>query len=110
MKNWLTICESSEIAPNTGICAKVGEKQVAIFFSKRTDSLHAISNYDPIGKANVLSRGILGSVEDELHVASPLYKQHFNLETGICLESPQHKVEVYEVRNNNGMVEINQGC
>lgn len=59
MSNWISICESTAIAPNTGVCAKVDDKQIAVFFSQRTNSLHAISNFDPIGKANILSRGFL---------------------------------------------------
>ncbi|RQW61850.1 nitrite reductase small subunit NirD [Vibrio viridaestus] len=108
MSNWITICESTAIAPNTGVCAKVGDKQVAVFFSTRTNSLHAVGNYDPIGKANILSRGIVGSIDEKICVASPLYKQHFSLETGECVESPEYSVPVYEVRNNNGMIEIKQ--
>ncbi|MGP8305494.1 nitrite reductase small subunit NirD [Vibrio sp. YIC-376] len=108
MSNWISVCESDVIAPNTGVCAKVGNKQIAIFFSKRTNSLHAISNYDPIGKANILSRGIVGCINEILCVASPLYKQHFCLETGKCIENPEYNVPIYEVRNNNGMIELRQ--
>ena len=39
--------------------------------------LYAIGNYDPAGDANVLSRGIIGSVNGQTVVASPLYKHHF---------------------------------
>ncbi|CAM3040687.1 nitrite reductase small subunit NirD [Vibrio mytili] len=108
MENWISICESDAIAPNTGVCAKVEDKQIAIFFSKRTNSLHAISNYDPIGKANILSRGILGCMDDKLCVSSPLYKQHFCLETGHCIEDPEYNVPIYQVRNNNGTIEVKQ--
>ncbi|AEX24154.1 MULTISPECIES: nitrite reductase small subunit NirD [Vibrio] len=108
MSNWISICESTAIAPNTGVCAKVDDKQIAVFFSQRTNSLHAISNFDPIGKANILSRGILGCVGEILCVASPLYKQHFCLETGKCIENPEYNVPIYEVRNNNGMIELRQ--
>jgi nitrite reductase/ring-hydroxylating ferredoxin subunit len=33
-----------------------------------------------------LSRGIVGSVGEHLVVASPIYKQHFCLQTGACME------------------------
>ena len=46
----------------------------------------------------MLSRGILGDVKGQLVVASPLYKQHFSLETGACLEEEGVQVEVYPVR------------
>ena len=108
MSNWVSVCESDAIAPNTGVCAKVGNQQIAIFFSKRTNSLHAISNYDPIGKANILSRGIVGCINEILCVASPLYKQHFCLTTGQCIENPEYSLPIYEVRNNNGIIELRQ--
>ncbi|WP_432463436.1 nitrite reductase small subunit NirD [Agarivorans sp. QJM3NY_33] len=108
MDNWLTICKSEDIAPNTGVCAKVGDNQVAIFLSSRTNSVHAITNFDPFGKANVLSRGIIGTINDRLCVASPLYKQHFDLHTGECLEQPEIQLHTYQVRINQGSIEIKQ--
>ena len=54
----------------------------------------------PLGTfaANVLSRGIVGDIQGQLVVASPLYKQHFNLETGVCLQDVDISVEVHQVR------------
>ncbi|MZI94116.1 nitrite reductase small subunit NirD [Vibrio sp. CAIM 722] len=106
MSQWQTICKTSDIAPNSGVCAKVGNKQVAIFFSQRTNHFYAIGNYDPIGKANVLSRGIIGSIDDQLYVASPLYKQHWNLATGACLEKPELSIATYEVQQANDEIQI----
>ncbi|WP_068716558.1 nitrite reductase small subunit NirD [Vibrio tritonius] len=106
MSQWKTICKTSDIAPNSGVCAKVGDKQVAIFFSQRTNHFYAIGNYDPIGKANVLSRGIIGSIDDQLYVASPLYKQHWNLVTGACLEKPELSIATYEVQQANDEIQI----
>jgi nitrite reductase (NADH) small subunit len=104
MDNWETICTEQDLAPNVGVCALVGSEQVAIFNCKRTKSLYAISNYDPIGKANILSRGIIGSIDGQLCVASPLYKQHFSLETGICLEQPDIQLKTYPVKLANGKI------
>jgi nitrite reductase (NADH) small subunit len=67
--------------------------------------IFAISNYDPIGKANVLYRGIVGSVGDEVVVASPLYKQHFSLHTGACLQE-DISAAVYAVRVVNEQVQL----
>ena len=57
-----------------------------------------IDNYDPIGGANVLSRGMVGDINGELVVASPLYKQHFSLLSGRCLEDDSVQVSVYQAR------------
>lgn len=81
------ICTTDDLVPNSGICALVNDEQVALFYLPDTEEkVFAINNWDPCGKANVLSRGIVGNIEDQLVVASPLYKQHFNLKTGECLE------------------------
>lgn len=105
-KIWISVCEYQDLLPDTGLCALVNKEQVALFNSRRLNEVFAVSNYDPIGEANVLSRGILGSIGDEVVVASPLYKQHFNLRTGECLEKPEHNIKVYPVRVEDGLVQV----
>lgn len=105
-KKWVGVCFEEDLFEDTGVCAKVNDKQVAIFKSRRLGQVFAISNYDPVGEANVLSRGILGSIGDAVVVASPLYKEHFNLATGECLEKPEYKVDVFPVRIEQGQVQV----
>ncbi len=105
-KPWISVCELDDLLPDTGLCALVNKKQVALFRSRRLNEVFAISNFDPIGEANVLSRGILGSIGDEIVVASPLYKEHYNLRTGECLEKPEYSVSVYPVRVDDGLVQV----
>jgi nitrite reductase (NADH) large subunit len=69
---------------------------VAVF--RVEDAVHAIGNHDPASGANVLSRGIVGDIGGEVVVASPIYKQHFSLVTGRCLEEPSLSVPVYLTR------------
>src|SRR5690606_22689622 len=97
-KPWISVCELDDLLPDTGVCALVNKKQVAIFRSRRLNEVFAVSNYDPVGEANVLSRGIIGSIGDNVVVASPLYKEHYNLRTGECLEKPEYHVPVFPVR------------
>ncbi|WP_097356392.1 nitrite reductase small subunit NirD [Candidatus Enterovibrio escicola] len=106
MIQWQTICSKSDLVKNTGICALFNEKQVAIFLCGHSDRLFAIDNYDPIGKAHVLSRGILGSVGDKTVIASPLYKQHFCLESGVCIEDVSITVGTYHVRCYEGSIQL----
>lgn len=105
---WLDVCSISDLQANSGICALVNGLQVAIFYLPSDDhGVYAINNYDPIGKANVLSRGLLGDINGELVVASPLYKQHFNLHTGVCLEDDSVvAVPVYACRIHDGRVQV----
>ena len=46
-----------------------------------------MQNLDPYSGASVLSRGIVGSRQDAPTVASPMYKQVFDLRTGACLDA-----------------------
>lgn len=89
MSTWKTICKIQDIPENGGCCALIGQQQVAVFRVDEgadTDVFYAIDNHDPFSRANVLSRGIVGSLSDTVVVASPVYKHHFCLKTGKCLE------------------------
>lgn len=106
MNDWITVCNEHDITPGAGVCALLGKEQVAIFKTRKDHQLFAVSNYDPIGKANVLSRGIIGSIGEQVVVASPLYKQHFDLSTGECLEDEAAHLKTYSVRIDSGKVQL----
>ena len=97
VSEWVAVCRLNEIVPNTGVCALVGGRQVAVF-RLDDDSVYAIENHDPFSRANVLSRGIVGDLKGELVVASPVYKHHFSLATGQCQEDPGVRVSVFPAR------------
>ena len=105
LKQWTAVCPLDDIVPNSGVCALIGGQQVAVF---RTDDdrVYALSNHDPFSNANVLSRGIVGDIKGELVVASPVYKQHFSLATGLCVEDAAVKVAVFPARVDNGIVQV----
>jgi nitrite reductase (NADH) small subunit len=97
-ENWQLVCTVDELVPNAGVCALVNGEQVAIFYlPQERRRLYAIGNRDPIGRANVLYRGLVADIGGELTVASPLYKQHFSLASGVCLERPELRVPVYAI-------------
>ncbi|MCA1691697.1 MAG: nitrite reductase small subunit NirD [Acidimicrobiales bacterium] len=102
---WVDVCPLALIIPCRGVCAMVGGRQVAIFRGA-DDELFALSNYDPFSKAFVLSRGIVGSKGDSLKVASPVYKQSFDLQTGECLDDPSVSIPTYAVRVVDGWVQV----
>ena len=97
------ICAMEEILPHTGEGALVNGKQFAIFRTA-DNQLYATDNYDPFSKANVLSRGIIGDLQGQRVVASPVYKQHFNLKTGVCLEDDNVKISTYPVQEKDGRI------
>lgn len=102
MSNFIKICALSDLIPDTGIPALLNGKAIALFYVN--EQVYAISNYDPIGQANVMSRGIVGSIKGELVVASPLYKEHYSLSTGKCLENPDVVLAVYPVIIENRFI------
>jgi len=103
---WQTICDVSDLTEWGGVTALVNGMQVALFYLPNCrPPLFATSNFDPFSGANVLSRGIVGNVKGEVVVASPVYKQHFSLVTGDCLEGG-HAIETYDVRLVGGKVEL----
>ena len=102
---WVEVCAYEAIYPDTGVCALVEGRQVAVF--RLCDgTLHAVANFDPFSSANVLSRGIVGDRAGEPKVASPIYKHTFNLRTGVCYEDPAVRLDVYRVRRRRGVVEV----
>lgn len=107
--SWQDVCSIDDLQPNSGVCALVDGQQVAIFYLPSSNQYFAINNYDPFGNANVLSRGMIGDINGQPVVASPLYKQHFNLQTGVCLEDETVRIPVYAVRISNNRVEVHTG-
>ena len=105
LKNWIPVCNLDDIVPNTGVCALINGAQVAVFHvSDDENRVFAIDNFDPNSGAAVLSRGLIGNLGERIVVASPIYKHHFDLQTGECLEAPEHSVCSYSARINNGQV------
>ncbi|KAF1066795.1 acyltransferase [Variovorax paradoxus] len=102
--HWTAVCAATDILPDTGVCALVEGVHVAIFRVGREATLYAIDNVDPKAGASVLSRGLVGSLGDRVVVASPLYKNHFDLRSGECLEAPEHSVRAHAVREHEGRV------
>ena len=93
---WSHVCELADIIPNSGVAALIDGRQIAIF--RVGDQCYALDNYDPESDAYVLSRGLVGDLKDELVVASPIYKHHYNLKTGQCIEVAESSVAAYAVK------------
>jgi nitrite reductase (NADH) small subunit len=103
---WTDVCAFDDLEPGRGVCALVGRHQIALFRMPATDALYAVSNHDPFSDAYVLSRGIVGSRGDTPKVASPIYKQSFDLRTGQCLDDPTVRIATYPVCVVDGRVRV----
>ncbi len=109
VSTWVDVCGLDDLMPDRGVCALVDGHQVAIFRVSPGHELYAVSNHDPFSRANVMSRGIVGSRGDVPKVASPMYKQSFDLRTGHCLDDASVRLPVFAVRERFGRVEVALG-
>ena len=106
---WHSLCRREALVAHSGVVAWFAGAQIALFHvpdAQQGERLYAVHNRDPQSGANVIGRGMLGQLRGALVVASPLYKQHFRLEDGQCLEQPEHRLPVWPVRLNGDLVEI----
>jgi len=83
---WFPVCRLADLLPERGAAALVDGEQVAII-RLVDDRVLAVQNLDPFSGAHVMSRGIVGTRGAVPTLASPMYKQVFDLTTGRCLET-----------------------
>ena len=109
---WWPACQNSDLVANSGVCVLLGEpfsarKSIALFFIPGAQpEVYAIDNWDPIAKCGVIARGLLAEVDGRTTVASPLYKHHFRLEDGVCVEDESIRLATYSVAFDGDTVMI----
>jgi len=104
---WVDVCDVDDLMPECGVRALVGADHVAVFRT-HDGEVHALSDVDPFSGASILSRGIVGTRDHTPVVASPMFKQAFDLRTGTCLDVPSVTVTVFDARVVDGRVRIAQ--
>ncbi|MEX1033555.1 MAG: nitrite reductase small subunit NirD [Cellvibrionaceae bacterium] len=122
MKNeriWITVGKRSDLVPGSGVGARLGDRQIALFWIPELDdsllgksppkmSLFAVSNYCPFSGVHIIARGIVGDIKGEPVVASPLYKQHFSLVDGRCIEQPEVSLDTWGVRLQGNALQVRE--
>jgi nitrite reductase (NADH) small subunit len=104
-QTFIPVCRLADILPGCGVAALVQGRQIAIF--RHADgNVYAVGNHDPFSKANVIARGITGSKNGVPKVASPIYKQNFDLRNGLCLEDPTVGLGSYAVQIVDGSIAV----
>jgi nitrite reductase (NADH) small subunit len=113
MSEWVGVCTKGQLIPERGVAVLVKDQQVALFRvtgPDGSDFVYAVGHRDPFSDANVIARGIVGSVGkgEELRdtVASPMYKHVFVLATGECLTDPSRRLPVYRTWIAGGVVYV----
>ena len=105
-ENWQTICHQDDLVTHSGVCALLANDQQVAIFKINDNEVYTISNWDPVGSANVLYRGIIGDNKGEFFVASPLYKQRFLLNNGKCLDDESLTVNNYDTRIHEEQIQV----
>ena len=102
---WPAVCHADDLIPDGGVAVRAHGVQIAIFLTD--EGLFALDNLDPFSGAAVLARGIVGELRGCLVVASPMYKQHFRLDTGQCLEDASVSVRCWPLcEDEAGMIYV----
>ncbi|MEU7764251.1 nitrite reductase small subunit NirD [Nocardia sp. NPDC049190] len=103
---WTQACRLDYLIPGRGVAVLLKGGRQAALFRLADGMLYAVGNIDPIGRAAVMSRGIVGDRGGVPVVASPLLKQAFSLLDGRCLDDESAMLPVYAVRVGEGIVSV----
>ena len=103
---WLYACRTWDVPENDGVCVKLGNEQIALFRFTRREEWYATQNQCPHRMQMALSRGMIGSHNDEPKVACPFHKKTFSLITGECLNGEECSIKTYPVKVENEYVYI----
>jgi nitrite reductase (NADH) small subunit len=107
---WVDVCALEEILPDTGVAALVAGRQIAIVRVGEGvgdgAQVYALDNFDPFSHAFVIARGIVGDRAGVPKIASPIFKQSFDLGTGQCLDDPAVRLASYPVRVAEGRIMV----
>lgn len=105
---WTAVCTTNQLIPERGVAVLVGERQVALFLVTGPSGrfVHAVGHRDPFSGANVMARGLVGSVGERDTIASPMYKHVFDLATGECLTDPSERLPVHRTWVAGGVVHV----
>ncbi len=106
IKVWYKAAKTSDFPENGGACVKYKDLQIAVFNFTRRNEWYACQNLCPHKMQMALSRGMIGSLQDEPKVACPFHKKNFSLRTGECLNAEEEKIEVFPVKVEDGFVYI----
>lgn len=107
-RQWVSVCAYNELLPERGAAALIGDVQIALVRTYDGE-VYAVGNRDPFSGAYVLSRGIVGTHGDAPTLASPVFKQVFDLRTGICLTETDVHIPTYRASRDGDLVMVAVG-
>ena len=106
---WVYVTRLDGLQPERPVSALVDGVQVVVV-RLLGDRVLVVGQHDPFSGANVMSRGIVGSVfRDGAEIPtlqSPMYKQAFDLRTGLSLGDVPAALGTWEVAVRDGDVYV----
>jgi nitrite reductase (NADH) small subunit len=98
---WKKVAHVADVPENGGACVKINDKQIAVFNFTRTNEWYATDNMCPHKQQMILSRGMIGDLDNEPKVACPFHKKNFSLKTGACLSGDDYQIKTYPIKVEN---------
>lgn len=98
VKVWFKAGTIEDFPSNGGGCVKYKNKQIAIIKFDRRNQWFACQNLCPHKMEMVLSRGMIGSMDDIPKIACPMHKKTFSLIDGSNLNGDDLKIATYPVK------------
>ncbi len=106
VNTWFEACKENDFPKDGGLCIYYEGLQIAVFNFSRRNEWYATQNLCPHKQQMILSRGMIGSDQDEPKVACPFHKKTFSLKTGTNLNGDECDLATYPVKVENGKVYI----
>lgn len=109
---WQTLCDTQDLVANSGVAALLPSPcgtqaiQVALFWLPALNKVYAVENYDPLSDTFLNARGLIGDLGGEPILATPLYKNHYRLTDGVCLEDDSVRLKTWPVKIEQGEVRL----
>ena len=106
VKIWYRVARVEDFPANGGACILYNGLQIAVFNFARRGEWFATQNLCPHKKQMILSRGMIGTENEEPKVACPFHKKKFSLKTGKNLDGTTCNLAVYPVKVEKGFVYV----
>jgi nitrite reductase (NADH) small subunit len=105
--SWFNACQVEDVPLNGGVCVKYGDEQIALFRFSRRGEWYATQNLCPHKQQMSLSRGMIGTQDNEPKIACPFHKKTFSLIDGRCLNDEEnYEIRTFPVRIENDRVYV----
>lgn len=94
----IAVCPVARLIPGRGVAALLPDGRQVAVYKIDDDEVRAFCNIDPVARAAVMSRGLVGDRAGEPAVISPIGKQAYALADGRGLDDPSHGLSVFPAR------------